>query len=305
MMLPTAHFIFDGTHILYRAAYRTGHVPGEPQRTEWGPECVADALREIGQVLAKFGPSSAYLVFDGGKSARRLAFYPEYKQHRSHDEADRLGLRGATQLLATLAKKLGFHVLVLPGREADDVIACFVKEFRGGTIVSSDQDFLQLVGQGAAVYLLGSRNFVNAMFFHEYSGGLTPAQFLLARAMSGDASDGISGVPGFGYPTATALLKSLRAGDLPSLRAAADAVESPKKRLLTLREHWLLVERNLRLMDLTVEEFADAEVSTIRACILRGVGVDPSMVDDLHKHGLHRLAHLFDSWSRPFYSLTS
>jgi 5'-3' exonuclease len=304
-MHPTDHFIFDGTHVLYRAAYRTGHVPGEPQRAGWGPECVADALREIERVLAKFQPSSGYMVFDGGKSARRLALFPEYKQQRNHDEVDRQGLRASTTLLATFAKKLGFHVLVLPGREADDVVALLVREFLGGTVVSSDQDFLQLVVRGAAVYLLSSRTFVNGMFFREYSGGISPTQFLLTRAMGGDVSDGISGVPGLGYATASDILKKLDVSDLPSLKAAVEAVEKPKKRLLTLRESWAIVERNLQLMDLSLEEFSDAEVSTVRACMRREVRVDPTVVDDLHKHDLHRLAHLFDSWSRPFYSLNS
>ena len=121
------------------------------------------------------------------------------------------------------AEALGFAVLECPGYEADDVIGtvCRAADERGDVssfIVTGDRDSLQLISDKTSVWLLRNREdelFDGDHFREVYS--VSPDQFVDVKALMGDSSDCIPGVPGIGEKTALKLIAA--AGGLDELYA--------------------------------------------------------------------------------------
>ena len=91
---------------------------------------------------------------------------------------------------------------VFDGIEADDVIAYCVRRLKGceKVIVSADKDFFQLCDDSTILYRPIQNQFVNKNYILE-NFNIHPANFALARACAGDASDNIKGIPGAGLKT--------------------------------------------------------------------------------------------------------
>jgi DNA polymerase-1 len=176
------------------------------------------------------GPSGWALAFDlPGRSERREAF-PAYKAHRSRAPSPLVAQIGA---LWDLARALGVPAHAVPGWEADDVLATLAARLPGErVVVSGDTDLLQLLRPGVTGVLLGQRGRKNVhldadAFRARY--GYPPASVPAFKAMVGDPSDGLPGVPGLGAASAKALCT--RHGDATGILAALDAGAIGNRRL--------------------------------------------------------------------------
>lgn len=167
-------------------------------------------------ILAMLRDMPDYVIAAG--DARGPTFRKEldvnYKAHRAPMEDDlAVQLDEAKELFA----KFGIPLLELSGFEADDVIATVVDKFKGEKdlrieILSSDSDLLQLVNDGTVVARALKKGVTDTSVvdrdgvIEKY--GITPEQVPAYKALVGDTSDNVPGVPGVGPKTAAQLLNT-------------------------------------------------------------------------------------------------
>ena len=158
-------------------------------------------------------PPEIVAVFDGeGGVARRRAVDPSYKISRP------TGTPAAIKALADVKRGLGIcgiPWIELGDEEADDVIAALTT--RSGSshvvIMSGDKDYYQLLSERVRILntarKAGQRLIGPCEIPARY--GVTPQQWCDFRALTGDPSDGITGIGGIGPKTAARLLEIGRA----------------------------------------------------------------------------------------------
>jgi DNA polymerase-1 len=157
---------------------------------------------------------------------RHLAF-EEYKAHRKPMPDE---MRPQVPMVGEILEAMGIPILGVSGFEADDVIgtlACrAAAEGMRALIVTGDRDALQLVND--QVHVLATKRGITDTVEYDPAGvleryGVTPAQLPDMKALMGDASDNIPGVPGIGEKTASKLIAQY--GDLETLLAHVDEVK--------------------------------------------------------------------------------
>ena len=151
-------------------------------------------------------------------------------------------LRDQFPKVREVVKALRIPVYEMQGFEADDVIGTITKQLDGNddletTIVTVDLDMLQLVTP--RVRLMTTRSGVENTIMYDVARieerfGLRPDQMIDYKALKGDPTDNIPGVPGVGEKTAAKLIREF--GDLDSLLSRLDEV-TPAKLADKLREH--------------------------------------------------------------------
>ena len=232
---PTLMLI-DGPSLVYR-----GYFALPPLTTSDGTlvNAAFGFLQIVLRGMADLKPDYAMVSFDLGKPAFRFAAYPDYKAGRPSMPDD---LRTQFPIVRDLCQMLHIPIRELEGYEADDVIGTLALRARGDgvdtVIVSGDLDGLQLVDDH--IRLLTTRMGVaatvvydEAKVFERY--GLRPDQMLDYKALKGDTSDNIPGVPGVGEKTAVALLQEF--GSLDVLYERLDEVKGKlRERLAEHRE---------------------------------------------------------------------
>src|SRR5499427_10558451 len=98
-------------------------------------------------------PTHLAVVFDKSEKTFRTKLYPDYKAHRPDPPDD---LRPQFPLIRDAVRAFDLPSIEMLGYEADDLIATYVREARAAgatvTIVASDKDLMQLVGDGVVMY---------------------------------------------------------------------------------------------------------------------------------------------------------
>jgi DNA polymerase-1 len=162
--------------------------------------------REILRIYEQEKPDYLAVAFDTGKTFRD-EIYPEYKATRAKMPDD---LRGQIERIRQLVDAFDIPRLEMEGFEADDVLGSAARwgaaQGLGIKIITGDRDLLQLVDARTIVYLAGDdQNYITA---EDVMGklGVRPEQVVDYKAIVGDKSDNIPGVPGVGEKTAEALL---------------------------------------------------------------------------------------------------
>src|SRR5438876_2505710 len=183
-------------------------------------------------------PEFAVAAFDVGAPTFRSKEYAEYKAGRRAMPDD---LRPQIEKVREVLESFSIPIYGIPGFEADDVIGTLARiaEERGHsvTIVSGDLDCLQLVTE--SVEALVPRRGITDTFVYgpdqvRQRYGFEPPQLIDFKALRGDTSDNIPGVPGVGDKTAAKLVQ-----DFGSVEAILERVdELPEGRLKkSLVEH--------------------------------------------------------------------
>ena len=173
-------------------------------------------------------PTHAAVVFDHSGPTFRNQIYDQYKATRPPTPKD---LQAQFPLSRDAARAFNFACLELEGFEADDIIAtlAYQAQERGGevTIVSSDKDLMQLVGDRVRMFEPVKTVFVGieevrAKFF------VDPERVVDVQSLAGDATDNVPGAPGIGIKIAAGLINEY--GDLDTLLDRADEIKQPKRR---------------------------------------------------------------------------
>jgi DNA polymerase-1 len=177
-------------------------------------------------------PDALYVAWDSPGKTFRDDKFDQYKAHRPHVADD---LKSQFTVALQIVEAMGIATLETPGFEADDLIgtlaALATKEGFDVTIVTGDSDQLQLVGDGVSVRM--TRTGVTDMELFDAERvrekyGVGPEQIADYKALVGDSSDNIPGVPGIGKVTAAKLLQQW--GSMDNLLAHIDDLPPGKVR---------------------------------------------------------------------------
>lgn len=176
------------------------------------------------------------MAFDLKAPTFRHGLYDAYKAGRRpmpEELAEQLPV--AKELLAAM----GFHVLELAGYEADDILgtvsAMCEREGIPCCLMTGDRDSLQLISDTTHILLATNTDTVDtdrAAFREKY--GVEPEQFVDVKALMGDSSDNIPGVPGIGEKTALKLIAAY--GSLDGVYAALPGAKETPSVLRKLTE---------------------------------------------------------------------
>jgi len=281
--------LIDGDYILHRML----HTPAMWALTSGTLRTggVFGTLKALMATLSQFSVVQAFLVFGGGRSPRRLALFPDYKgtltrvaEREAATEEKKLAqaeydaaYEANRRLLVYLLPHLAVRVFEAK-YETDDVICHLALQSPDPVVIlSDDRDMLTLVRRTVTVYRPMADQHVHLENFTEMVGLPTPFHFLLYKAVIGDPSDRIPGVPGVGEKTALPLLE-VTDGTWDSLVEMAS--QSTNKRSKKVLEHQDLVERNVLLMDMTLEDLEPPEVGAILARLMAPVQVNVGKVSE-------------------------
>jgi len=205
--------IFDGNAVVHRAYHA---LP--PLTTKEG--VTVNAVYGFATILLKvineLKPDYLAAAFDLAKPTFRHKEYKEYKATRQKTPEDLSSQFAWVYELLTAFDVPYFHQ---EGYEADDIIGTLVKKVNHDIekiIVTGDLDELQLVSESTKVYTM-KRGFTDTVIYDEKMVkeryGLDPEQFVDFKALKGDPSDNIPGVPGIGEKTAIALISEYNSLD--------------------------------------------------------------------------------------------
>src|SRR5215831_10282778 len=221
--------LIDAHSLIYRAFFALPPMSTSDGRVT---NAVYGFTSMLAIVLAK-RPEYAIAAFDLGKPTFRSQEYEEYKAGRRAMPDD---LRPQMDMVRSVLEAFSIPIYGVEGFEADDVIGTLARiaEERGHpvTIVSGDLDCLQLVTD--SVEALVPRRGITDTFVYgpdqvRQRYGFEPVQLIDFKALRGDTSDNIPGVPGVGDKTAAKLVQ-----DFGTVEAMLDRVEElPAGRLKT------------------------------------------------------------------------
>lgn len=202
--------LIDGKSVFYRGYYAMPHLTTGDGTPVGGVYGFASLALEL---IRKFEPDYVAVAWDkkGTSIRKRLEIYPEYKAGRKTPPDD---FFVQIPILHELLAAFGWPLYELDDYEADDIIGALSQQGEKQGIetmmISSDLDMLQLVDHDTHLYAL-KKGLTNIERFDiaafEEKFGLKVSQFLDLKALKGDSSDNIPGVPGIGEKTAVALLQ--------------------------------------------------------------------------------------------------
>ena len=202
--------IIDGKSVFYRGYYAMGNLSLEDGTPTGGVYGFASLAFEV---IRKLKPDYVVVAWDkkGTSTAKRSTIYPEYKAGRKKAPDD---FYEQIPLLKEFLKTLGWPLFETDGYEADDILGTLAVQANKlgveANLITSDLDMLQLIDENTKVFAM-KRGFSDIeefdLEYFENKYGLKQSQFLDLKALQGDSSDNIPGVPGIGPKTATQLLQ--------------------------------------------------------------------------------------------------
>ena len=192
-------------------------------------------------------PTHVAVIFDKGSHTFRNDMYDLYKANRDEMPED---LRPQIPLTRDATRAFNIACEEMEGYEADDIIATLACQARdlGGrvTIVSSDKDLMQLVGDGVEMLDAMKNRRIDVEGVEE-KFGVKPDRVVDVQALAGDSVDNVPGAPGIGIKTAALLINEF--GSLEELLDRAEEIKQPKRRE-TLIEKREQIELSKRLVQL-------------------------------------------------------
>lgn len=200
-------FLIDGNGLAYRAFYAVAPIHTINQVPI---NALAGFVNMVLRLLKTEKPTHVAVAFDKGIPTERVYPYQDYNAQRV-EMPDDLALQ--LPMIEDFVRALGVPVFRVPGHEADDCIGTLAKKGAAAgmdvLILSGDLDLLQLVGP--KIRVLTTRRGISDMVVYDEKQvktrfNLKPEQLADLRALAGDSSDNITGVPGIGEVTAKKLL---------------------------------------------------------------------------------------------------
>lgn len=201
--------LVDGNNIINRAYYA---VPPLTNSKGVPTGAIYGFLNSLYKYIEDFAPKYVGVAFDRREPTFRHKMFDGYKATRKPAPDD---LRTQIPILKDVLKASGIAVLDIVGYEADDIIGTFsvIGEKAGldVDILSGDRDLFQLVTDKVTQHIPRKKEgstvteiYTPATMMEVY--GVTPTEFIEVKALQGDTSDNIPGVPGVGEKTAQALI---------------------------------------------------------------------------------------------------
>ncbi len=201
--------LIDGHSILNRAFYG---VPDLSNSKGLHTNAVYGFLNIMFKILEEENPDFLVVAFDVKAPTFRHEIYQEYKGTRKPMPEE---LREQVPVMKEVLKAMGICILEQAGLEADDILGTVAKrsekEGMAVSLVSGDRDLLQIASEHIKIRIpktKGGKTEVEDYYAKDVQDRyqVTPVQFIDVKALMGDASDNIPGVPKVGEKTATELI---------------------------------------------------------------------------------------------------
>lgn len=258
--------IVDGHNLFIR------QYVANPAMNSNGEPCggIVGTLQSLRRFLDRFKPTAMFICWDGeGGAQRRRSIRSEYKEGRKvrlnreydFDTTASTELSNMDAQIQTVRKyidTLGVGQIIVKGIEADDAIAYLCMALDGRKIiVSTDNDFMQLVSADVEIY-----NPVKDKLLKEgdilSETGCLPSNFACMKAICGDKGDNVAGVDGIGPKSLLKIVPEMASEEGMGLGKVLDLIESRQadgkkqnkkaKEITALRTH---IEENMLLVSLS------------------------------------------------------
>ena len=249
--------LIDGHSILNRAFYGLPDLTNAEGRHTGA---VYGFLNIMFRIMEEEKPEYLTVAFDLSAPTFRHKRYEAYKGTRKPMPEE---LREQVPLIKEMLAAMGINIMSLEGYEADDLLGTVARrsEAKGMdvTILSGDRDLLQLATDKVLIRLPKTvrgkttiENYHTAEVLEKYQ--VTPPQIIELKALMGDSSDNIPGVPGIGEKTATNLIVAYKS--IENAYAHLEEI-TPKRAKTNLEEHYDMAQMSKTLA--TIEVHAPIE----------------------------------------------
>ncbi len=205
-------YLIDGSGYIFRAF----HALPPMTRPDGTPvNAVYGFTNMLIKLLADAESEDVAVIFDTARKTFRNDIYPDYKANRPPPPEE---LIPQFDLIREATRAFNVPCIELAGYEADDLIATYARLARERgqevTVVSSDKDLMQLVGEGVAMLdPVKNRTIGRDQVLERF--GVPPEKVIDVQSLAGDATDNVPGVPGIGEKIAIQLIQEF--GSLDAL----------------------------------------------------------------------------------------
>ena len=245
--------LIDGHSILNRAFFG---IPDLTNAEGFHTNAIYGFLNIMFRILEEEKPQYLAVAFDVHAPTFRHEMYPEYKGTRKPmvDE-----LREQVPVMKEMLRAMHIAVVEQAGLEADDILGTLAKKAEAEgmdvALVSGDRDLLQIASEHIQIRIPKTKrtgteieNYYAADVEKTYS--LSPARFIELKALMGDSSDNVPGVPKVGEKTATELMTTYG-----SIEGIYEHLEEIKKNAIreSLRENRELLDLCLKLVTIKTD----------------------------------------------------
>lgn len=249
--------LIDGHSILNRAFFG---VPPLTNSEGLHTNAVYGFLNIMFKILDEEKPDYLTVAFDRSEPTFRHQMFDAYKGTRKPMAQE---LREQVPVMKEVLQAMGITIVEKPGYEADDLLGTIagMAEAQGMdvSIISGDRDLLQLATDKVKIRIPKTKrtgteieDYYAADVVERYQ--VTPKEFIDVKALMGDSSDNIPGVPGIGEKTATNLIVAYKSIE----NAYAHLKEiTPKRAKTNLEEHYDMAQMSKTLA--TIEVHAPIE----------------------------------------------
>lgn len=198
-------YLIDGHAQIYRCYYGLfGNLTapgGEPTKATYG------FVQMLLSLIKNKKPDYLAMTLDSGEAeVFRMEISADYKAHRAPMPED---LPQQIKRIVQILTEAGIPILVMPGYEADDIIATYVEQLKDSDVrifmVSKDKDLEQLLSDKVYMYDAG-KDLVFGPAELMAEKGYPPEKAVEVQSLCGDSVDNIEGIPGVGPKTAAKLV---------------------------------------------------------------------------------------------------
>lgn len=237
-------------------------------------------LKSIGSVIKHLEPTRVVLVFDGqGGSTNKRYLYPEYKANRhiakitnweafDTQEEESEAITAQIIRLVDYLKCLPVDLISIDKIEADDVIGYLATRFpEKVTILSTDQDYIQLVSDKVSVFSPVKKTiYYPETVMKEY--GIPPHNFLTHKVVVGDKGDNVPGVRGIGLKTLIKLFPELKSNEKVTLKEILNKASGSPGKYTDIYNYRNQLAINEQLMNLTNPNIPEQNKELLDSVIL-------------------------------------
>ncbi len=245
--------LIDGHSILNRAYYG---VPDLTNSQGLHTNAVYGFLNIMFKILDEEKPDYFAVAFDLHAPTFRHKMYGAYKGTRKPMQEE---LRQQVPVMQELLTAMGVPLMMLEGYEADDLLGTAAKKAEADgltvSVISGDRDLLQLATDRIRIRIPKTRqggteveDYNTQQVIDKYM--VTPPQIVDLKALMGDASDNIPGIPGVGEKTAGKIIAQY--GSIENAYAHVEEIR-PNKAKESLRDHYDLAQLSKKLAKINTE----------------------------------------------------
>ena len=248
--------VIDGNSIINRAFYGIKLLSNKKGVFT---NAVTGFLNIYLKLIAAYSPDGAAAAFDLKAPTFRHKAYDEYKAGRRGMPEE---LHMQLPIVKDILKALGVKIVECEGYEADDILGTLSESCRVSgnecILATGDRDSFQLISDKVYVNLASNKEdivYTPEKIFEVY--GVSPAEMIEVKALMGDSSDNIPGVPGIGEKTALSLIQKYHT--INNIYADIEGIEVTK----SVREKLVKGEESARLSHMLGTIVKDAPIDTV------------------------------------------